>query len=112
MMRNNIIQAKKTTADGITFDSKKEADRYLVLKKMESEGIISDLILQPEYLLLPKQVDANGRCLERSLSYRADFSYTKDGETIVEDVKGFKFPEYRIKRKLMLYFHGIQIYET
>ena len=112
MLRNNVIQAKKTTVDGITFDSKKEADRYLVLKQMESEGIISDLILQPEYLLLPKQVDANGRCLERSLSYRADFSYIKDGQTVVEDVKGFRFPEYIIKRKLMLYFYGIQIFET
>lgn len=112
MLRSNVIQAKRTTVDGITFDSKKEADRYLVLKQMETEGLISDLILQPEYLLLPKQVDADGRCLERSLSYRADFSYTRDGETVVEDVKGFRFPEYRIKRKLMLYFHGIQVYET
>ena len=112
MMRNNIIQAKKTTVDGITFDSKKEAERYVVLKQMEKDGIISDLKLQPQYNLLPKQVDANGRCLERSLSYRADFSYVRDGKTIVEDVKGYHFPEYIIKRKLMLYFHGIQIYET
>ena len=112
MLRSNVIQAKRTTVDGIVFDSKKEADRYLVLKQMQKDGIISDLKLQPEYLLLPKQVDANGRCLERSLSYRADFSYIKDGETIVEDVKGFKFPEYRIKRKLMLYFHNIRVHET
>ena len=112
MMRNNIIQAKKTTVDGITFDSEKEAKRYIELKQMQDDGVISDLRLQPEYKLLPKQVDETGRCLERSLSYRADFSYIKDGETIVEDVKGYRFPEYIIKRKLMLYFHGIQIYET
>lgn len=112
MMRNNVIQARKTTVDGITFDSQKEAERYLELKRMEEEGVISDLKLQPEYNLLPKQVDATGRCLERSLSYRADFSYIKDGETIVEDVKGFRFPEYIIKRKLMLYFHNIRVHET
>ena len=112
MMRNNIIQAKKTTVDGITFDSEKEAKRYIELKRMEADGIISDLKLQPEYNLLPKQVDENGRCLERSLSYRADFSYIRDGKEIVEDVKGFRFPEYIIKRKLMLYFHGVQIFET
>lgn len=112
MTRNNIIQAKRTTVDGITFDSEKEAKRYIELKRMEEDGVISDLKLQPEYNLLPKQVDENGRCLERPLSYRADFSYVRDGKTIVEDVKGFRFPEYIIKRKLMLYFHGIQILET
>ena len=113
MMRNNIIQAKKPTVDGITFDSKKEAERYVVLKQMEKDGIISDLKLQPQYNLLPKQVDENGRCLERALAYIADFSYIKDGKTIVEDVKGYcKFPEYIIKRKLMLYFHNIRVFET
>lgn len=50
--------------------------------------------------------------LERECSYRADFEYTEDGETIVEDVKGFKTKEYIIKRKLLLWRYGIKIREV
>lgn len=48
-------------------------------------------------------------------SYYADFVYDKDGETIVEDVKASKYFQtdvYKIKRKLMLYIHGIKIKEV
>ena len=50
---------------------------------------------------------------ERKCEYIADFVYTdKDGNTIVEDAKGVRTPEYKIKRKLMLYRHGIKIKEV
>ena len=41
-----------------------------------------------------------------------DFVYQEDGHTVVEDCKGFRTPEYRIKKKLMLWVHGIKIRET
>lgn len=54
------------------------------------------------------------RCLQRRCEYVADFVYgkTADGKTVVEDVKGFPTPEYRIKKKLMLWVYGIEIKEV
>jgi hypothetical protein len=106
---------KKVEMDGLKFDSRKEAMRYAELKLLERAGRIKDL--QPQkvkFVLIPAQRDKNGRLLERECAYIADFVY-KDaatGETIVEDVKGYKTPEYRMKRKMLLFFHGIRIRET
>lgn len=50
--------------------------------------------------------------LRGKITYLADFVYEKGSQTIVEDVKGMKTDVYKIKRKLMLYFHGIQIKEV
>ena len=46
------------------------------------------------------------------MTYAADFVYTEDGQTVVEDAKGVRTKEYIIKRKLMLYIHGIQVKEV
>lgn len=102
---------KKITVDGRTFDSKKEAHRYLELKTLEKAGHIYGLDCQKRFELIPKQIDANGETV-RNCSYIADFVYhTKDGEMVVEDVKGVRTPEYIIKRKLMLYKYGITVRE-
>jgi len=46
-------------------------------------------------------------------SYRADFTYVnEDGQPIVEDVKGFRTPVYRLKKKLMRALYGIEILES
>lgn len=99
----------KTVVNGHIFSSKKEADRYRTLSLLEKGKAISNLRLQVKYVLIPKQVG------ERECSYYADFVYDKDGETIVEDVKASKYFQtdvYKIKRKLMLYIHGIKIKEV
>jgi hypothetical protein len=106
----NKYKAKKTVVDGITFDSKKEANRYLELKMLEKAGAIQDLQRQVKYVLIPSQ-RINGKVVERECSYKADFVYKENGETIVEDTKGFRTPEYKIKRKMMLLFYGVQIRE-
>lgn len=121
--------AQKATVDGITFDSRKEANRYLELKLLERGGVISDLRLQVEFELIPnqyateKRYGKNGKplkdkqvLLERKCCYIADFVY-KDNETkemVVEDTKSpiTRTPEYRIKKKLMLYRYGIRIKEV
>lgn len=122
MLYYNKYRNHKAEADGITFDSIKERDRYLELKLMEKAGEITDLELQKEYILIPKQYspstltkqgkEKRGRLLERECKYRADFVY-KDisGNEIVEDTKGMRTPDYLIKRKLMLFVHGIKITE-
>ena len=101
----------KVFVDGHTFDSKKEARRYYELRLLEKVGEITDLQLQVKYVLIPSQ-RIDGKIVERECAYKADFVYKKNGETIVEDTKGFKTRDFVIKRKLMLYIHGIRIKET
>ena len=113
----------KITLDDITFDSKKEARRYLDLHLLLEAGEISDLQRQVKYVLIPPQREPDvtgprggvkpGKLIETECSYIADFVYKdKDGKTIVEYTKGFKTKDYIIKRKLMLFIHGIKIQEV
>jgi len=105
------------------FDSKKEAKRYETLLLLEKAGEISMLQKQVEFELIPAQYDTiievtkkgikkpKQVCIERKCSYYADFTYYKGNEYIVEDVKGMRLSDYKIKRKLMLHVHGIKILE-
>lgn len=114
--------SRKTTVNGIVFDSKKEARRYYELLMLEQAGEISDLKRQVKFVLIPTQREPDdigprggvirGRVLERECAYIADFVYTMNGVTVVEDTKGMRTPEYVIKRKLMLYMKGIRIQEV
>lgn len=121
-------RAKKVVIDGIQFDSKKEAERYLVLKYKEKNGEIEDLQLQVPFVLIPTQYEKAvtytpkrhkekivKKILEQKVVYIADFVYTEDGEIVVEDVKGYKnstaYAVFVIKRKLMLFIHGIKVRE-
>ena len=92
--------AKKTAVDGITFDSRKEAERYKELKALELVGKIDRLELQPRFLLQEKYRCADGEKM-RKVEYVADFQYDEKetGHTIVEDVKGMKTEAYKLKRK-------------
>lgn len=102
--------AKKVTVNGITFDSKKEAKRYGELVLLERAGKITDLQRQVKFELIPSQ-RIDGKVVERACTYVADFVYIEDGKKVVEDTKGFKTKDYIIKRKLMLWVHGIQVKE-
>ncbi len=97
---------KTITSDGIQHDSIKEANRWCELKLLEKAGKIRLLQRQVKYHLIPKQEG------EREVCYIADFVYQEDGKLVVEDVKGKRTKEYIIKRKLMLWIHGIKIRET
>lgn len=114
-MAKQKYRNKKTVVDGITFDSKKEANRYIELKSLQDKGQIQNLRLQVPFELIPscKLPEPVGRKkTERGVKYYADFVYKQDGKIIVEDTKGKRTPDYIIKRKLMLYIFGIQIRET
>jgi len=107
--RRNKYGAQATEIEGIRFDSKAEARRYLQLKAMEQAGEITGLEIQIKYELIPAQ----GK--ERPVFYVADFRYTdQSGAVIVEDTKSAptKTKEYVIKRKLMKWIHGIEIREV
>lgn len=115
---------KKATHNGITFDSRRERNRYINLLTLQRAGEISDLKMQVSFEIIPavyeiveKQMKTKvkkvEKCVQRATHYIADFVYKdKDGNEIVEDVKGstkMLTPEFRLKMKLMRYVHGIQI---
>lgn len=108
----NKYQAQKCVYNGEEFDSHKELRRYLELRLLERSGEITGLKRQVKFELIPVQKDEKGKCIERAVTYIADFVYKdKQGKMIVEDTKGMRTKEYVIKRKLMFYFHGIRIKE-
>lgn len=121
-MTKSKYHAQKTVVDGITFDSKKEARRYGELKLLERAGELSDLRLQVKYELIPEQREPGtigprggkrpGKRLEAARYYVADFVYTRNGETVVEDCKGVRTDVYKLKRAMMLWRYGIRIHET
>ena len=113
----------KVEYDGIKFDSKKEMQRYIVLKDAENSGVISNLELQVKYELIPavreeyiehlKTKDkVKTRTLQLPITYTCDFQYLKDGVLIVEDVKASPkmLPkEFVLKEKMMFALKGIRI---
>jgi len=115
-MRYNKYGNKKTEIDGIKFDSKAEANRYLELSMLVKYKKIKDLVLQPAFELQPS-FKKDGRTI-RAIKYYADFAYYDMGldEYIVEDVKAsltFKTEVYKIKKKMFEYTHpNIKITEV
>ena len=106
---NKYRNKKIETADGV-FDSKKEFNRWCELRMLERTGAIQHLYRQVPFELIPTQY-IDGKCVERSCKYIADFVYEEHGKTVVEDAKGFRTADYNIKRKLMLHVHGIRVKE-
>lgn len=103
--------SRKITVDGVTFDSRKEYLRFCELSLLEKAGMVTDLRRQVRFELIPSQ-RIDGKVVERPVHYVADFVYQENGQTVVEDTKGFKTKDYILKRKLMLHTHGIRIREV
>ena len=122
--KGNKYGNRKIAFDGQTFDSKKEMRHYTELLLLEKAGKIKDLQRQVRFQLIPAQREPDiigpkggvkpGKLIEREVSYVADFVYIdlQTGQRVVVDTKGFRTKEYTIKRKMMLYFHGIRIKEV
>lgn len=110
-MRKNKYNNRKVRADGKVFDSKKEFDRWCVLKLMMKSGEIEGLKHHELFTLLPPCKN-----YKRPLQYEADFTYYKSsengGELIVEDVKGFRTNLYLVKRRMMSQLLGIEVKEV
>lgn len=112
--------SRKITKDGISYDSVREYHRWCELQLLERAGKITKLRRQVRFYLIPahyEKIEVNGKikrkCIEREVSYIADFTYyDENGEFVVEDAKGFKTKDFIIKRKLMLHVHGIRIVEV
>ena len=119
MSRPHKFNAKPTTVDGIRFASQKEAKRYQELKLLERAGEIHALLLQPAFTLAAPMPDRAAPPWALG-QYRADFLYCEcrrgakceRTKVVVEDVKGFKTPLYRWKKKHVEAQYGIQIREV
>lgn len=124
--RQSKYGAEKTVVDGMTFDSRKEANRWGELCLLERAGEIKNLRRQVEYVLIPEKREPptvgkrggvkEGRVIQKAVKYKADFVYEdKEGKTIVEDVKGYKgggaYAVFVIKKKLMCQVFGIDVRE-
>lgn len=108
---------QKVKYKGRVFDSRKELRRYQELLLMQQAGEIRDLECQVSFQLIPPQKykdPVSGRWkTEKGTKYIADYVYvTRDGERVVEDVKGVRTKEFILKRKLMLWLNGIHIVEV
>lgn len=105
--RSNKYHNRRAEADGIVFASAAERNRYIQLKMLQSAGMISGLVLQKPFELIPgKRIDGKP---VRGITYVADFVYTENGQTVVEDVKGAETEGWKLKQKMMLLILGIRI---
>lgn len=103
--RTKYGNKKVVTRDGLKFDSRKEYERFLRLRQSASCGGISDLELQPRF-----ELTVNGIII---CTYVADFQYfdCHTGHRVIEDVKGFKTPVCKLKKKLMRAILGVEVKE-
>ena len=116
--------AKKTKVDGIVFDSQKEANRYKELQLLQRAGKIAGLERQKRFEIIPEHREPDtigprggvkkGKIIEPARYYVADFVYydAETAELVVEDSKGFRTKEYKLKKVLMYDRYKIRIKET
>ena len=94
--------------DNVTFQSKREASRYLELLLLLHAGEIRDLELQPRYNIVVNGV--------RCGFYKADFRYIdRDGRSHTEDAKSpaTRTTTYKLKKKLVeALYPGVRIEEV
>ena len=128
IMQTRSKYGNRTFVDqqGNRWDSKKEYYRYVELRKAEADGRIQGLQRQVVFTLLSAVTEEQTvqlktktktvtKTVQHPVTYRADFVYTKDGQQVVEDVKGSTrtlTQEYQIKKKFMRGLFGIKIKEV
>lgn len=124
-MKTNKYRNKKVSFQGADYDSKRELQRFLVLKDAESKGIISKLQKQVKFELIPKIEEdvvihlktkdkIQRKTIQQPITYKADFVYEKDGVMVVEDVKASASMRaldkvFLLKEKLFRWKYGFSI---
>lgn len=110
--RENKYKAERVTVDGITFDSKREANRWLFLKARERAGEIKDLKRQVRVPLLGRHDKLRTR-KGYGMRITIDFSYIEEstGARVYEDAKGVPTRDYEVRRAVAE-AQGIHIVEV
>lgn len=103
-IKKHKYNARKTVVDGISFDSKAEAEYYIHLKYLQSINVVRSFYLQPVINIIPN-FKYDGKTI-RKMDYRLDFKveYT-DGTTEYIDIKGMATTDAKMKLKLARYFN-------
>lgn len=97
----NKYHNRKTVIDGITFDSKKEADYYCELRIRRMAHEITGFDMQVPFVLL-EPFKYKGRKIQ-GIKYTADFVVQyPDGRKEIIDVKGLRTRDYIMRKKLLL----------
>lgn len=100
----NKYSNQKTTYNGIVYDSKRESKRAGELDILKRIGEVKSWLPQSEFRIEHRGV--------KICSYFADFKVVyADGHVEFEDVKGVKTAVYKLKKKLVKAFHGVDIKE-
>ncbi|KXF89758.1 DUF1064 domain-containing protein [Phaeobacter inhibens] len=104
---------RTTTADGITHDSKTEADRWEELKLLQASGAICGLRRQAPIPLIGRDGPIMTDSGNRQRVYKADFVYVDNalGVTVVEDRKGHETNKFKLV-KSVLAAQGIELLIT
>lgn len=101
MILRHKFHAKRTEVDNIKFSSKKEANRYNILKSLQNVG---------EVLFFLRQVPFH---LPGGIKYICDFLiFWANGEVTIEDVKGFKTESYKAKKRMVEAIYPVEILEV
>lgn len=103
--KHRVGPKSKRTVDGIVFHSEREATRYSILKLLVADGQVTELKRQVPFKLHGRRGDFIG-------NYIADFTYTENGKSVVEDAKGQRLPFYKWKKKMFEAEYGVKIRET
>lgn len=106
----NKYGAKKTVVGDITFDSKKEASRWVELQLLERAKEISDLKRQVKVELIGQHRPLLTRT-GRKMKLTFDFTYIENSVLIYEDVKGMPTRDYEV-RVAVARAMGIEVRET
>ena len=97
---------RKVERGGVRYDSAKEAKRAFDLELKQRAGEVSELKRQVKFILqesfkIPSKKTKQGFETIKEIAYIADFTYFMGGQFYIEDVKGYKTPEYKIKAKML-----------
>jgi hypothetical protein len=98
-LREKVKGTIRKTVDGIEFRSTLEANVYQLLRLWQLAGWISDLRIQPLFVL-QQPMRRDGKAV-RAITYKADFSFLRDGKRVVIDAKGFQMEVFKIKWKML-----------
>ena len=116
--RPNKYGAVAVYVDGVRFDSRKEAARYLELVLLAKAGRILSLELHPAFPLHIMELWRTGAPIRLTTvgRYTADFQYCdrETGEIVIEDVKSdpTRTEAYALRRRLAECIHGIHVREV
>ena len=102
------IAKDKRTVNGHAFSSDLEYKYYIYLLAQQEQGIVSDIILQPKFIL-QEAYEKYGKKI-RKIEYISDFEvHYSNGDIIIYDTKGMTTPEFILKQKIFDYKYPDQI---